>query len=470
QGAPEAAPPARRLTRSRQPKVVGGVCAGLGRYFDLDPVVFRVPLVVLSVIGGLGLVFYGFAWLLIPAEGEQQNEARRLLSGRVEGTSLSAILTALVGCGLFLASIGHRSTPFSLLLAGAVTGAAYWSHHRRRAVAAEAVGVPVDPTTAHAVADAPPETKAPPVPAMPPWWWEPLTKDGDAARDTGYLWGPEDAVVPDGRGSGLAAAAGSRWGHGGVHDGIHGGVHGLRHRRERGRGLAGLTSTLALVAAGIGTFSGWETRPLGTSLTVGLACAIAVHGIGIAVSAFVGRIGAGSIVLVVLTALMMAGTAVIPKDIGTDWRDVTWRPSAASDVQPRYRLDGGTGELDLRRVRFTEDRSVVRTRARVGAGALKVVVPWDTRVELDAEVGAGEIRMPRGTSPRGDVLVDSVAGVGRHARETLPPFDADKSRMTLRLWADVTLGQLEIVRMLPSGERSDRVPETITRHEGEAGR
>ncbi|MGH3309919.1 MAG: PspC domain-containing protein, partial [Streptomyces sp.] len=42
QGAPEAAPPARRLTRSRQPKVVGGVCAGLGRYFDLDPVVFRV--------------------------------------------------------------------------------------------------------------------------------------------------------------------------------------------------------------------------------------------------------------------------------------------------------------------------------------------------------------------------------------------------------------------------------------------
>ncbi|WP_181767692.1 PspC domain-containing protein, partial [Streptomyces albidus (ex Kaewkla and Franco 2022)] len=171
-------PSARRLTRSRRPKVVGGVCAGLGRYFDLDPVIFRIPLVVLSVVGGLGLVFYGVAWLLIPAEGEPQNEARSLLSGRVEGSTLSAILVALVGCGLFLASLGSRNAPFSLLIAGAVTGAAFWSKHRREAEAAEAVGVPVDPTTAHAVADAPPEAQAPPVPGTPSWWREPLTKDG----------------------------------------------------------------------------------------------------------------------------------------------------------------------------------------------------------------------------------------------------------------------------------------------------
>ncbi|MGX9228364.1 PspC domain-containing protein [Streptomyces albus] len=57
------------LRRSRTHKIAGGVCGGMGRYFDLDPVIFRVPLVVLSVVGGLGLVSYGFAWLLIPAEG-----------------------------------------------------------------------------------------------------------------------------------------------------------------------------------------------------------------------------------------------------------------------------------------------------------------------------------------------------------------------------------------------------------------
>ncbi len=45
-----------RLRRSRTHKVAGGVCGGLGRYFDLDPVIFRVPLVVLSVVvGGTGI-------------------------------------------------------------------------------------------------------------------------------------------------------------------------------------------------------------------------------------------------------------------------------------------------------------------------------------------------------------------------------------------------------------------------------
>lgn len=51
---------------------------GLGRYCNVDPVIFRIVLGVLSVTGGLGLIFYGFAWLLIPLEGEEENEARRL--------------------------------------------------------------------------------------------------------------------------------------------------------------------------------------------------------------------------------------------------------------------------------------------------------------------------------------------------------------------------------------------------------
>src|SRR5215203_4274738 len=77
-----------RIRRSRKHKVLGGVCAGLGRHFDVDPVVFRVPLAVLSAVGGLGLIFYGCAWLLIPASGERENELRKLLSGRMEARSL----------------------------------------------------------------------------------------------------------------------------------------------------------------------------------------------------------------------------------------------------------------------------------------------------------------------------------------------------------------------------------------------
>ncbi|MFD6811674.1 PspC domain-containing protein, partial [Streptomyces anthocyanicus] len=96
------AAPAAPLRRSHTSRVVGGVCGGLGRHFDMDPVIFRIVLSVLAVTGGIGLVFYGFAWLAIPLAGEEESEGRRLLTGRVSGASLAAILMALVGCGIFL--------------------------------------------------------------------------------------------------------------------------------------------------------------------------------------------------------------------------------------------------------------------------------------------------------------------------------------------------------------------------------
>lgn len=52
------------------------MCGGLGRYCDVDPVIFRIVLGVLSATGGIGLIFYGFAWLLLPADGDDENEAR----------------------------------------------------------------------------------------------------------------------------------------------------------------------------------------------------------------------------------------------------------------------------------------------------------------------------------------------------------------------------------------------------------
>ncbi|MFE3283968.1 PspC domain-containing protein, partial [Streptomyces sp. NPDC059233] len=90
---PDARPP---LRRSRRDKVLAGVCGGLGRYFDLDPVVFRIVLGVLTVTGGVGLIFYGFAWLMLPQEGEARGHTgvlteamRRIradLAGRPAGT------------------------------------------------------------------------------------------------------------------------------------------------------------------------------------------------------------------------------------------------------------------------------------------------------------------------------------------------------------------------------------------------
>jgi phage shock protein PspC (stress-responsive transcriptional regulator) len=54
------------LRRSRSDRMVTGVAGGLGEYFGVDPVIFRVLFAVLSFFGGVGLLLYLACWLLIP--------------------------------------------------------------------------------------------------------------------------------------------------------------------------------------------------------------------------------------------------------------------------------------------------------------------------------------------------------------------------------------------------------------------
>jgi phage shock protein C len=48
--------------------MLGGVAGGLGRYFAVDPLFVRIAFVILAFAGGLGIVLYLVAWILIPAE------------------------------------------------------------------------------------------------------------------------------------------------------------------------------------------------------------------------------------------------------------------------------------------------------------------------------------------------------------------------------------------------------------------
>jgi phage shock protein PspC (stress-responsive transcriptional regulator) len=60
----------RRLYRSRSDRVISGVCGGLARYLNVDPVIIRVVTVALIFAGGAGLLLYAAAFLLVPNEGE----------------------------------------------------------------------------------------------------------------------------------------------------------------------------------------------------------------------------------------------------------------------------------------------------------------------------------------------------------------------------------------------------------------
>jgi phage shock protein PspC (stress-responsive transcriptional regulator) len=74
---PARAPEPRRMSRPRDDRVFAGVCSGLGRYFNVDPVLFRVGAVALIFFGGAGILLYIAAVLLIPQEGEERPEHRR---------------------------------------------------------------------------------------------------------------------------------------------------------------------------------------------------------------------------------------------------------------------------------------------------------------------------------------------------------------------------------------------------------
>jgi len=57
----------KRLYRSRTNRMLAGVCGGIGEYFDVDPVIVRVVVVVLSLSGGFpGILPYFVLWIIVP--------------------------------------------------------------------------------------------------------------------------------------------------------------------------------------------------------------------------------------------------------------------------------------------------------------------------------------------------------------------------------------------------------------------
>ena len=55
----------RKLYRDTDDQKIGGVCSGLARYFDLDPLLVRVAFVVGVVFNGVSLIAYLLLWWLV---------------------------------------------------------------------------------------------------------------------------------------------------------------------------------------------------------------------------------------------------------------------------------------------------------------------------------------------------------------------------------------------------------------------
>lgn len=59
----------KRLYRSRDERMLAGVCGGLGEYLNTDPTVIRIVYLVLILVSlGAGVLLYLAMWLIVPEE------------------------------------------------------------------------------------------------------------------------------------------------------------------------------------------------------------------------------------------------------------------------------------------------------------------------------------------------------------------------------------------------------------------
>lgn len=119
----------RRLVRPRDDRYLGGVCSGLGRYFDLSPAIYRIAFVALAFAGGTGILVYIAAWAVIPDEDAEDSWASGFLRRHRDHPVRLAGLGVIAFAVLLTLSESHfwpAPANLALALLLAVAGLLWW--------------------------------------------------------------------------------------------------------------------------------------------------------------------------------------------------------------------------------------------------------------------------------------------------------------------------------------------------------
>lgn len=126
---PESELPAeRRLYRSRKNRVFKGVAGGIGEYFGIDPVLVRLAFLLTFAMGGVGVVAYILAWVLVPKRPKGQAVPSTPRTSGLEvlhNRSLGVWILVAIGAGFILDQLnlniaGDRLWPLLLVGGGLI--------------------------------------------------------------------------------------------------------------------------------------------------------------------------------------------------------------------------------------------------------------------------------------------------------------------------------------------------------------
>jgi phage shock protein PspC (stress-responsive transcriptional regulator) len=416
-----ALPPIATLRRSRTDRKLAGVAGGLGRYAGVDPLILRILFVVLTIFGGSGILLYVAGWLLIADDGEEESQAQRIVRGHTDGSTVSTVVFGSVVLVLGLVFMGAvLDTGPGLGGLGALVVVAVivllLLRNGQRPAAGTPGQVPYGPVP-------------PPVPPTGPGAFGQTTGTAYTAPTVPVPPGPAVPVSPGGavpqpgvQGQGAPPAPPAYYPPPPT-------VPPRPPQPPRERSVLGVV-TFCTVLVVVGLMLLWNTANDGSAddfrAVAVLGTALGVTAIGLLVGAVVGR-ARGLIVLGVLLALATTVAAATDQRLAGGVGERTWTPGTVTAAEQPYRLGVGDAELDLTRLPAGSD---VDVDVRLGVGALRVYVPADAQVLVDAEVGAGNVALfdrreqdgtdvdvtaraqPRG-GPSGTVIrVDAEVGLG----------------------------------------------------------
>ncbi|MBF9128520.1 PspC domain-containing protein, partial [Plantactinospora sp. S1510] len=176
------------LVRPSEGRYLAGVCAAIGRATNSDPILWRVLLAVLGFFGGIGILVYLAAWLIIPSEGDTASPVESML-GR--GRSSMSPVTVLVLGILVALMFGFIVTDaFRAVLLGAavlIGGALLLHRDPNRAGSAWQPGA----------AGQPPPPTGPPA-GYPPYPGQPYPPATPGARYPGWYAPAASTTAPSG--------------------------------------------------------------------------------------------------------------------------------------------------------------------------------------------------------------------------------------------------------------------------------
>ncbi|TAM92338.1 MAG: PspC domain-containing protein [Jatrophihabitans sp.] len=394
---PTTPPPGQRvLRRSRTDRVGAGVAGGLGAYFGVDPVLFRVLFAVAAFFGGAGVLAYLVAWAAIPDEGEPNAPVDRFVAGL--RTHRVPVWLAAVVAGLVLWALAFSwwaPGPFFPVILVVLVLVAVFSRRGGASTPAQ--------------------------PAAPAAGPVDLRKDGaggPGATDPGATF--PGATFPGAADPGARdlGAATRSW--------VAAARAASAERRRRAfpvRITVLIALVLTLVSLGIADAVGGVRLPVYFWVTLGIVGAGLLVGLALRRTPW----SMTALLIPALVGTIAFGNTGASLHDGVGRKD--WTPLGAAHLAGDYRLAFGQGNLDLSRIGDLGSPRTVEVTMAAGQAVLTLPRTLNATVYANVRIGAIEVDNAVVASTRGGSF-HRINGYDIE-RTVLPPDGASGAALTI---------------------------------------